>query len=174
MKQKRKPKQKPGRVGSGTTEWNRLADLEFRSPGLTGSSPDIESGTAGAKEWVKSPSQALQGRVPWKVCVSRKGLMECVTALRHRANTMSAASPWRDFRTDPPPSSVKRRQIPILVYLRSGNTWRHPTFGVGIINWSGPRRGWEWSSGWRVKKLPTHWAELTIPENKPPGQMPNP
>ena len=75
-----------------------------------------------------------------------------------------AFSQWRDFRTDPPPSSVKRRQIPILVYLRSGNTWCHPAFDIGIIHWSGPRRGWEWSSGWRVKKLPTHWAELIVPE----------
>ena len=37
---------------------------------------------AAAKAWVLSPAFALQGRVPWRVCVSRKGLQECVTALR--------------------------------------------------------------------------------------------
>jgi uncharacterized protein (DUF2384 family) len=35
-----------------------------------------------AKAWVRSPAFALAGRVPWKLCVSRKGLQECVTALR--------------------------------------------------------------------------------------------
>src|SRR5271165_2201691 len=93
-------------------------------------------------------------------------------ALANRAHEVK--SPWRDFKTDPPPSSVKRRQIPILAYRQSGNTWCHPEFDVGIIHWSGPRRGWEWSSGWIVKKLPTHWAELTIPQNGPPSPMPRP
>jgi hypothetical protein len=37
---------------------------------------------AAAKAWVKSPAFALQGRVPWRVCVSRKGLQECIVALK--------------------------------------------------------------------------------------------
>jgi uncharacterized protein (DUF2384 family) len=36
----------------------------------------------GAKEWVRSPAMSLRGRVPWRVCVTRKGLKECVTAIR--------------------------------------------------------------------------------------------
>ena len=37
---------------------------------------------AAAQAWVRSPAFSLRGQVPWKVCVSKKGLQECVTALR--------------------------------------------------------------------------------------------
>ena len=36
----------------------------------------------GAREWVLTPAMSLRGRVPWKVCVRKKGFRECVTALR--------------------------------------------------------------------------------------------
>jgi uncharacterized protein (DUF2384 family) len=57
-----------------------------RLPGYRNQMIDVAAeclgGSKAAAAWVRSPAFALQGRVPWRVCVSRKGLLECVTALR--------------------------------------------------------------------------------------------
>jgi uncharacterized protein (DUF2384 family) len=54
----------------------------YRTVMLDAAEDCLGASAEAALVWAKSPAFGLGGRVPWRVCMSRKGCEECVLLLR--------------------------------------------------------------------------------------------